>query len=269
MPLYLDDTLSGYPLSAGSLASGYAALAARLCAGEARIWRIDGMSGVPWHTVEASLKEALGGEAVALFDMNTARLPVERVRERLAGGDPEFGRLVDGTLADFFDPDGLARIGQAAQEACAGGAVVVIVGQGSALIDLDGPLAWIELPKDAIRAAGKSALLGGAVYPLETALSSVDLPLTRAHKAALLPRLELYIDLSDKVRPVFLEGAALRASLHTLSERPFRTRRVAYPSAWGGQYLKQALALAQSPSMWVGLTSSWPMRAASSSSRAV
>jgi mannose-6-phosphate isomerase class I len=201
------------------------------------------MSGVDWRMLEASLRLALGSAGVAFFDTDAARLPVASIRARLGGGDAEFGRLYNGKLADFFDHEALAQVGRAAQQAVAGGAVAFVLGQGSALIELDGPLAWVELPKDRIRAAGTGALLGGVAYALDTALNSVDLPMLRAHKAALLPRMDLYVDFGEPSQPVFLDGDALRANLHTLAGRPFRARRVAYPSLWGGQYLKGTLKL--------------------------
>ncbi|MCC7206349.1 MAG: hypothetical protein IT323_03530, partial [Anaerolineae bacterium] len=115
------DSAPGYPLAGGSLAAGYGALAARLWAdGAPHVWRIDGMTGVDFGALERGLQRAFGGASVRFFRADMARLPDEASRARL-DGDPEFGRLYRGALADVFDPAALAHIAQAARQAVADG----------------------------------------------------------------------------------------------------------------------------------------------------
>ncbi len=77
----------------------------------------------------------------------------------------------------------------------------------------------------------------------EQRLLFVDWPLQERHKADLLPSLDRLVDASDTARPRSLDGGSLRASLHALAERPFRTRPSFFPGPWGGQWLRRTLGI--------------------------
>jgi mannose-6-phosphate isomerase class I len=232
------------------LLAGYAALGQRLVNSGTNLWTIDGMSGVAWDILQTGLQEALAAYRVAFIDVAGARLEDEAVRRLLAdsldNGDVVFGRLFQGNLLDFFDPDGLRTVRSRILEEIQRAELVVCFGQGSALLNLDGGRAWADLPKEIITgmaSAGRDILLGTPVYPAVKSMYWVDWPVMEHHKTTLLPGLDLYLDVANPQKPVFVEGTALRATLSALSRRPFRVKPVFYPGAWGGQWMKHYMQL--------------------------
>ncbi|MFL5625014.1 MAG: class I mannose-6-phosphate isomerase [Ktedonobacteraceae bacterium] len=244
------NTLPDYPLSAGRLDAGYTVLGQRLVSNGTNLWTIDGMSGVAWDVLQARLREALAEYRVAFIDVAEARLGDEAVRDLLAdsldNGDMVFGKLYQGDLLDFFDLHRLRSVRDRALEEVRRADLVVCFGQGSTLLNLEGGRAWADLPKESITgmaAAGRDVLLGMPVYPAVKSMYWVDWPVMERHKTALLPALDLYLDIAHPQQPVFLEGDALRTALTALSRQPFRVKPVFYPGAWGGQWMKHHMQL--------------------------
>jgi mannose-6-phosphate isomerase class I len=232
------------------LFAGYAALGQRLVNSGTSLWTIDGMSGVDWDMLRAGLQEALAAYRVVFIDVAGARLEDEAVRQLLAdsldNGDVVFGRLFQGNLLEFFDPDRLRTVRSRVLAEIHRAELVVCFGQGSALLNLDGGRAWADLPKEIITgmaSAGRDILLGTPVYPAVKSMYWVDWPVMEHHKTSLLPGLDLYLDVANPQKPVFVEGTALRATLSALSRRPFRVKPVFYPGAWGGQWMKHYMQL--------------------------
>src|SRR5215472_6357221 len=208
------------------------------------------MSGVSWDSLQAGLQEALAAYQVVFVDVAEARLEGEAVRLLLAdsldNGDTVFGKLYDGTMLDFFDSDRLRSLRTRVLEEAHQAELVVCFGQGSALLNLDGGRSWADLPKQNITimaSEGRDILLGTPAYPSVKSMYWVDWPVMEHHKTALLPYLDLYLDMTNPQNPVFVEGSALRATLSALSRRPFRVRPVFYPGAWGGQWMKHYMQL--------------------------
>ncbi len=244
------DTFPGYPLAEGRLRAGYAALGQRLANSSVRLWTIDGMSGVAWDILQPGLQEALAAYRVVFIDVAEARLEGEAVRQLLAdsldNGDVVFGKLYQGNLLDFFDPDRLRNVRNRVLEEVGQTELVVCFGQGSVLLNLDGGKAWADVPKENITnmaSAGRDILLGTPVYPAVKSMYWVDWPVMEHHKTALLPELDLYLDMANPQNPLFVEGTDLRASLSALSHQPFRVKPVFYPGAWGGQWMKHYMQL--------------------------
>lgn len=244
------NTFPTYPLAKGRLLAGYDSLAQHIARSGTRLWMLDGMSGVAWDVVLAGLQNAFVGFRVTFTDVSQARRRGEDVYRLLAdslgNGDAVFGKLYAGALGDFFAADVLEVLRRQALQALERGEIVVCFGQGSALLQLDGGLVWADLPKEAITAkvvTGQDVLLGTPAYPGMKSIYWVDWPVMQRHKAALLPKLDFYLDVGQPAAPVFVEGTALRASLAALSRQPFRVKPVFYPGAWGGQWMKQHMRL--------------------------
>ena len=244
------NTIPAYQLEEGHLHAGYAGLGERLVNSGFRLWMIDGMSGVAWDILQAGLQEALAAYGVVFIDVAEARLEGETVRRRLSdsldNGDTVFGKLYAGNLLDFFDPDKLRSLHTQVFDEVHEAELVVCFGQGSALLNLDGGRAWADLPKESITnmaSEGRDILLGTPAYPAVKSMYCVDWPVMEHHKTALLPELDLYLDMANPQNPVFAEGSALRATLSALSRRPFRVKPVFYPGTWGGQWMKHYMQL--------------------------
>lgn len=234
-----------YPLTGGEAKCGFEALAGEIAERGPRVLAIDGPAVLSWADFLAGLVEELRrrGLTPALVDARRSFAPWEEIRRRTAAGtppdDPVFGHIFDGVLADLFDD-----VPPAQPEAGA----LIVFGPGSALVE-HGLLWYADLPKRQSLAAVRRGEAGNVGQPVgeagsEQRLLFVDWPVLDRHKQELLPRLDLYIDLSDPETPRSLEGETLRQSLHELAGKPFRTRPTFLPGPWGGQWLRDALGIA-------------------------
>lgn len=233
-----------YPLAAGKLQAGYAALAQNIRASAARIWMIDGASGNDWKKIQGELEAQLANSHALFIDMRGACGEPHRLEALLApyldATDPNTGKLYPGSIADFFDPARLEKISADAQQAAKGAKTVICLGPGSALLPLEGKRVWVNILREHMQQPGRLQHIRSLApdrYPLTQGLQFVDWPVLDRHRDALLQRLDLYVDHADVDTPVLIEGSALRANLTALSQRPFRARTIFYPSAWGGRWI--------------------------------
>ena len=234
-----------YSLTEGVVEDGFGALADAVVRERPRTLAIDGPAALSWGPLVARLRDALAERDVTteVVDARNSLASWDEVQRRtdasLLHGDPVFGRVFEGSLADLFDE--LPREGRT------DGDVLVIFGPGSALVEHD--LLWYaDLPKrDSLAAVrrGEAANLGQPIGEAasEQRLLFVDWPVLERHKQELLPQLDLYIDLSEAEMPRSLAGETLRRSLNELAGRPFRTRPTFFPGPWGGQWLRDVLGI--------------------------
>ncbi len=228
-----------YAVTGGDVDLGYAPLAAEVAKRGARVVALDGPAALPWQRVVDPLAQLVGAETL---DIRRSVVPWDEVRRRTAAsdlpGDPVFARLADGSLGDLFDelPSRPDRDG-----------VTLVFGPGAALVPHD--LLWYaDVPKRTSLAAIRSGAARNLGQPddepsSEQRLLFVDWPLLDRHKQALLPSLDRLLDVSDPAQPRSLAGGSLRASLHDLAGRPFRTRPSFFPGPWGGQWLRRTLGI--------------------------
>lgn len=227
---------------------GFGALADAIVRERPRTLAIEGPAALSWDAFLARLRDELSGQDVTtgLVDVRSFLVSWEEVRRRTRASvipdDPVFGRIFEGALADLFDD-----LSQVDLTADADTEVVVVFGPGSGLVEHD-RLWHADLPKRHSLAAMRGGEAGNLGQPAgeagsEQRLLFVDWPVLERHKQELLPRLDLYIDLSDPETPRSLDGETLRQSLHELAGRPFRTRPTFLPGPWGGQWLRDALGI--------------------------
>jgi mannose-6-phosphate isomerase class I len=69
----------------------------------------------------------------------------------------------------------------------------------------------------------------------------VDWVVLNVHKAALLPRIDFYVDEQDPETPALIAGAALRNALTEMSHNYCRVRPWFEPGPWGGQWMKERI----------------------------
>jgi mannose-6-phosphate isomerase class I len=229
-----------YPLATGTVAWGYEPLAASLRRDAPVVLAVDGPPTLDWDTLRGELVRIL--EPARMADARTW-LSWASVQEATAGsflpGDPVFGRLHEGTLAELLGPP--PRPDRAA------GGPTLVLGPGSALAEHD-VLWYADAPKrlalEAVR-AGRAPNLGQPANARgsEQRLAFVDWPVLDRHKQALLPRLDRYVDATDPARPGSLTGEQLRRSLAGLARRPFRTLPTFLPGPWGGSWLQDRLGV--------------------------
>jgi mannose-6-phosphate isomerase class I len=227
-----------YPLSTGTVEHGFEPLVADVEHRAARVVALDGPAAVHWQEVVEPLAAALGAETV---DMRRHHVSWEEVRRRTSDselpGDPVFARLCTRSLTDLVDE--LPPLPEAG--------VVVVYGPGSALVPHD--LLWYaDIPKRVSLEAVQRGVAGNLGQPpgeagSEQRLLFVDWPIIERHKQGLASSIDRYVEVSDPGRPRALSGDALRATLHGLAGRPFRTRPTFLPGPWGGQWLRRRLGI--------------------------
>ncbi|MDQ3671167.1 MAG: class I mannose-6-phosphate isomerase [Actinomycetota bacterium] len=234
-----------YPLAGGEVDRGFGALADAIVRAAPRTLAVDGPETLSWEAFVASLERELEAKNVTteLVDARRFLASWEELERRTAAsilpGDPVFGRIFEGSLANLFD--------EPRRELRSDAGVLVVFGPGSGLFEHD--LLWYaDHPKRDSLAAVKSGEAGNLGQPAgeagsEQRLLFVDWPVLDRHKQDLLPGLDLYIDLSEPETPRLLDGETLRRSLHELAGKPFRTRPTFLPGPWGGHWLRDTLGI--------------------------
>jgi mannose-6-phosphate isomerase class I len=241
------DIYPAYPIGHGKIEHGFFHLASQLL-GHARIV-IDGYTGVSWDRFQAQLDQALRQQGVDAhwFPVAKTLRPMQEIHELvepfLGGDDPIFGRRFTGSLTDFFD---LRKLSLEAERPAS--EVVIYYGTGAALVTREAYLVYVDVPKNEIQyraRAGSIANLGAAQAADPGAMYKrfyfVDWVVLNAHKAALLPRIDLYVDEQDAELPALVSGAHLREALSEMSQNYCRVRPWFEPGPWGGQWMKKRI----------------------------
>jgi hypothetical protein len=159
-----------YPVVGGEVATGYEGLAMEV---ERSVIALDGPAALPWERFVERLVQAARLRCLVV-DVRRFFAPWDEIERRTAratvAGDPAFGRVFDGALADLFDE--LPR-----PPAPDDGEVVLLFGPGSALLAHD-VLWYADVPKRlalaAVRAGAAANL--GAMRGSEQRLLFVDWP---------------------------------------------------------------------------------------------
>ncbi len=207
---------------------------------------VDGPAVLDWDRVVAGVCRALSdlGVAVLRLDVRDWYVPWPEVVQATASPalaeDPDFDRLASGDLAQLFRE-------LPATEVPLNGAVVAF-GPGAALLEHD-QLWYVDLPKrfaEAEVGAGRGQNLGqrpGDGTPTTKRLFYIDWPLLDRHRDAIGSRVDRWVDVQDPGRPTSVDGPTLRATLHALARRPFRTRPTFNTTPWGGHWAQRRLGL--------------------------
>lgn len=239
------DIYPAFSLGDGRIEHGFIPLASHLI-GHALVL-IDGYVGVLWDRFQEQLDQALRQQGVHAHwvSVTKALRPKQEIDELvepfLGGDDPIFGTRFSGTLSDFFDIQALnLNVDRPESE------MVIYYGTGAALLTDQAYLVYVDVPKNEIQyraRAGSIHNLGeqGAADPgrMYKRFYFVDWVALNAHKAALLPRIDLYIDEQDAELPSLISGTNLREALSEMSQNYCRVRPWFEPGPWGGQWMKE------------------------------
>ena len=223
---------------------GYASLARRM-AGHGTV-TVDGVQGVFYDIFKRELSREFArlGLKVLWWDVSAALRPAEEIERMvepfLGGDDPIFGFRTTLSLADFYDPAMLASIkpDKAAD-------VNILTGPGTALARWEGPLFYLEVPKNEIQfrmRAGAVTNLGVekpcAPKPMYKRSYFVDWVVAGRHKKDILRKIDVFVDGQRPFEPTWAEGATVIDALKTMSVNMFRVRPWFEPGAWGGGWIR-------------------------------
>lgn len=241
------DLYPSYPLPAGALEMGFAALAKRLVGEKTVI--LEGYGGVLWGAFRAGLDEALRdlGCQAAWRSVDEAlkdEAELERMLEPYLGGDdPLFGKRYSGMLRDFFHAERLEAL-----EPDPAAPLTILYGSGAALAGWAGLLVYLDVPKNEIQFRSRADTVRplGAMTPINPKAAYkrfyfVDWVVLNAQKKALLPEIDILVDAQRAEAPVFASGDAVRQGLTAMSRSAFRVRPWFEPGTWGGQWLKEKI----------------------------
>ena len=233
-----------YPIVGGAVESGFDPLAAEIARERPCVVALDGPPALPWDRLAASLAGALAAHdvEVGLEDARRSFASWDEIERRtsaaLLPGDPVFARIFEGELADLVDEPRSDR---------SRNGTTLVFGPGSALHSHD-RLWYADVPKWLSLERVRKGLAGNVGQPAgdagsEQRLLFIDWPMLDRHKQELLPQIDRYLDVGDPANPRSLVGDALRESLRSLAESPFRVRPTFFPGPWGGQWLRRKLGI--------------------------
>lgn len=242
------DVYPAFKIDDGKIASGFEAIAQQFAGLKGNLV-IDGFGGVLWEQFAENLAQAFAAQGVtvkcqsvteALKDEATID---EMIEPFLGGNDPVWGTRFTGQLRDFFDDAKLAAL-----KPDASATLTILYGPGAALAGWDGPLAYVDLPKNEIQFRSRSGALTnfGASQPqppkpMYKRFYFVDWVAFNTHKQQLLERIDWIIDEQRPGTPVMMRGEDLRTGLKAMSENFFRVRPWFEPGPWGGQWIKERM----------------------------
>ena len=239
------DIYPTHTLGEGMIFSGYGRLAEMLAAHKTVV--VDGYVGVRFDIFMEGMNRAFAVMGIRSVWWNTRAAMKSSedvftmVSPFLGGDDPIFGFRTSLTLDEFFDMDRLSRI---TPDRSAD--INILIGTGAALAGWDGPLVYIDIPKNEIQfraRAGAVTNLGAdapeAPKKMYKRFYFVDWVVLNRHKKSILPSIDIFVDGQRENDITWASGDDIRQGLDALSHNVFRVRPWFEPGAWGGQWIKE------------------------------
>jgi mannose-6-phosphate isomerase class I len=239
------DICPSHRISENLIFEGFDSLAERVAGN--RFLTIDGYCGAFFHIFRAELDNFFRKKGLNVSWTFTSGFlrPERKISEMtapfLGGDDPLFGTRCYLDLKDFFEAEKLTSFFPGTDAD-----ICVIIGPGASLASWDGPLVYIDVPKNEIQyrsRAGSVTNLGisepSDPKSMYKTFYFVDWVVQNKYKQNILPFIDVFIDGQRPEMPVWMEGNTLRKSLGEMSRNFFRTRPWFEPGTWGGSWIKE------------------------------
>jgi len=231
-------------LGEGKIFDGYAALASWII--EKKTVIIDGYVGVFWSEIEQVLQQEFTNQDIKVnwihtaSQMKSAEAVSELVNPFLGEAKSVWGTKTTLKLEDFFEA-GFSSIQPDNQYE-----VNIIIGVGSALINWNAPIIYLDIPKNEIQyrmRAGSITNIGAttsaSAFEMYKRFYFVDWVVLNNHKAQILNRMSIVADAQHKSSIKWIEANELKNGLKHISQSVFRVRPWFEAGAWGGHWMQE------------------------------
>jgi mannose-6-phosphate isomerase class I len=238
------DIYPSFPVGEGQILAGYESLAGWMT--RHRRVRLDGYVGIIWDDLIGSLDDQFKsmGISVSWIDINAFLRNEEEINAFLdpfiGTDDPLFGKRCSLDLGAFYHTAKLNTLTPDENTP-----LTILYGIGAGLAPWEGPLIYIDLPKNEIQfrsRAGSITNLGmrrsGVPRSMYKRFYFVDWPVLNRYKQKILPAMDLVVDGQRPDMPLFMNGAVFRNALARMAVNAFRVRPWFEPGPWGGQWIK-------------------------------
>jgi mannose-6-phosphate isomerase class I len=234
-----------HPLGDGAISNSWQQLANTITIHPVVL--LDGYQGIFFDDIRQTLQPLFDTKGLAVTWLNVATAlkdpaTIDRLTEPFLGGnDPLFGTRTTLTLADFFDPDRIAKlIPDKSYD------IKIFYGTGASLIYPQGFLIYFDLPKNELQyraRAGCITNLGAsapeAIQVMYKRFYFVDWIVLNRHKQNILSQIEIFADGQRPGEVTWATGDTIRQGLTRLSHNFFRVRPWFEPGPWGGQWCRK------------------------------
>ena len=210
---------------------------------------VDGYIGVYFESVRQNLERVLHEKGVNTkwVKIEQAMLPesnIDKLIEPFMGDKASiFGTRATINLVDYFDTDKLDKL---SPEPSAD--LNIIYGPGAKLAGWDGPLIYIDLPKNELQfraRAGSIKNLGASqTFDMKTMYKRyyfIDWVILNQHKKSLSKNIDIIIDGQHENACVWMGGDTFRNGLRNIGNTFFRVRPWFEPGVWGGSWIKNKI----------------------------
>jgi mannose-6-phosphate isomerase class I len=241
------DIHPSYKLEDGEIATDFESFAEEIKS--AGTVTVDGYIGVYFETFRQKLESALQKKGVNTNWVNVekamlAESRIAKLIEPFMGEKKSiFGTRATINLVDYFDADKLDKL---SRETSAD--LNIIYGPGAQLAGWNGPLIFIDLPKNELQfraRAGSIKNLGASqTFDMKTMYKRfyfIDWVVLNKHKKSLIENIDFIIDGQQDEACVWMSGDTLRKGLKNMANSFFRARPWFEPGVWGGSWIKQKI----------------------------
>jgi mannose-6-phosphate isomerase class I len=241
------DIYPSHSLGGGKIFTGYRSLVDWIIMEKNVI--IDGYVGVFWDEVQQLIETELQRKGVSvkwllMADKIKSTSEVEKlVKPFLGEGSSVWGTRTSLTLKDFFQVEKLHDV-----QPDLNYQVNIALGIGSALLNWDASIVYLDLPKNEIQfrmKAGSITNLGAAEPEEKSAMYKrfyfVDWLVLNEHKKNVLNKLSIIADAQWKGSLNWVRSQDFLSGLKKMSQSVFRARPWFAPGAWGGHWMQERI----------------------------
>lgn len=234
-----------HSLGDGKIVNGYASLADWISLH--KIVKIDGYVGVDWENVIAHLDSLFNAKGMRINWIQTqdflkSKPEIESlVAPSLGAPGTVWGKNTTLHLTDFFHVDALKEVKFELDFD-----LNIIIGVGAALAEFDGPVIYLDLPKNELlyrMRAGTITNLGTNKIDDKASMYKrfyfVDWVVSNNHKEAQLNNVSILVDSQWRDTVSWIFAKDLFDGIKKISTSVFRARPWFDPGVWGGQWMKQ------------------------------